>query len=140
MVVWLYKAVLDPPEVAYASVVWWPKTEQVSVFKTLESLRGLVLRGAVGAMRTTSTASLGMLLKVTPWYLEIKGRAANSAHVLRSFGRWRPRTRHNKIPLLDEPLFGMRPDIIPQRFHFERKWTVTIPSRKKWLQKRNGLQ
>ena len=51
ILVWLYKAVLVP-KVAYASVVWWPKTEQVSVFKKLDGLRGLVLRGAVRAMRT----------------------------------------------------------------------------------------
>ena len=35
MLVWLYKAVLVP-RVAYASVIWWPKTEQISVFKKLE--------------------------------------------------------------------------------------------------------
>ena len=37
VVVWLYKAVLVP-RVAYASVVWCPKIEQVSVFKKLKSL------------------------------------------------------------------------------------------------------
>ena len=70
----------------YYSVVWCPKTEQVSVFKKLEGLRGLVLRGVVGAMRTTSTASLGMLLGVPPLHLDIKGRAGNSAYRLRTYG------------------------------------------------------
>ena len=63
------------------------KTEQVSVYKKLESLGGLVLRGAVGAMRTIFTAPLGMLLGLPPLHLEIKGRAANSACNVRSFGR-----------------------------------------------------
>ena len=89
-----------------------------------------MLRGAVGAMRTTSKASLGM-------HLDIKGRGANSMYRLRSFGQWRSGTGHTKIPLLDELLLGMRTDFIPQRFHFGRKWTVTIPSWEKWLQKQS---
>ena len=70
------------PRVACANVVWCPKTEQVSVFKKLEGLRGLVLRGAVGAMRITLTASLGMLLGVIPLQLDIKGKVVNSAYRL----------------------------------------------------------
>ena len=138
MMVWLYKAVLVP-RVAYASVVWWLKTEQVSVFKKLAGLRGLVLRGAVGAMRTTPTASLGMLLGVPPLHLDIKGSKANSAYRLRSYGQWKPGTRHSKIPLLEEPILGMRTDFIPRSFQFGKNWTVTIPSREEWLHQRDSL-
>ena len=70
-------------------------------------------------MLTTSMASLGMLLEVTPLHLDIKGRSSNSVYRLRSFGRWRLGKRHTKIPLLNEPLLGMRTDFILQRFHFE---------------------
>ena len=75
MVVWLYKAVLVP-RVTFASVIWGSKTEQVSDFKNLERLRGLVLRKAVGAMRTTPMATLEMLLGVPLLHFDIKGRAA----------------------------------------------------------------
>ena len=135
MPVWLYKAV-PVPRVAYASVVWWPKTEQVTFFKKLEGLRGLALRGAVGAMLT---ASLGMLLGVPPLHLDIKGRAANSAYRLRSYGQWNSGTRHIKIPHLEEPLLGMTMDFIPHHFHFGRNWTVTILFREEWLQHRDSL-
>ena len=43
VVVLFYRAVLVP-RVEYDSVVLWPKTEQISVFKKLENLRGLGLR------------------------------------------------------------------------------------------------
>ena len=33
----------------------------------------------------------------------------------------------------------MKTDFIPQRFHFGRNWTVTIPSREEWLQHRDSL-
>ena len=82
----------------------------------------------MGAMRTTPTVSLGMLLGVPPLHLDIKGRAANSAYRLRSYGQWKPGTRHSKIPLLEEPVLEMRTDFILRRFQFGRHWTVTIPS------------
>ena len=66
MAVLLYKAVLVP-RVAYASVVWWPKTEQVSVFKKLERLRGLMHGAVCGAMRTTHGAVPGNTLGSTPF-------------------------------------------------------------------------
>ena len=47
--------------------------------------------------------------------------------------------RHTKIPLLDEPLLGMRMDFLPQRFQFEQKCTVTISSWQEWQQKRDSL-
>ena len=130
MLVWLYKAVIVPM-VAYASLVWWSKTEHVSVFKKLVGLRGLMLRGAVGAIRTTPMASLGMLLGVTHLHLDVKGRAANSAYCLTSYGQCKSGTRHSKIPLLEERVLGMKTDFIPRRFQFGRNWTVTIPSREK---------
>ena len=88
-------------------------------------------------MRTTPTASLGMILEVL--HVNIKGSAANSAHRLRAYWQWKPGTRHSKTPLLEEPLLGMKTDSIPQRFHFGRNWTVTIRSWEEWLQHRNSL-
>ena len=87
-------------------------------------------------MRTTPTASLGMLLAVSPLHLDIKDRAANSAYRLRSYEQWKPGTKHSKILLLEEPVLGMRTDFIPRRFHFGRNWTVTLPSREEWLHHR----
>ena len=88
MVVWFYKAVLVP-RVVFASVVCWPKTGQVSVFKKFERLRGLKLRQPVGAI---CTASLGMLLGVPPLHLEIKDSSESQA-LLRKLAAPASRTR-----------------------------------------------
>ena len=85
MVVWLYKPVLVP-RVAYASVVWWPKTEHVSVFKKLESLRGLVLRGAGEAKcRARSTIKKWLSENYSRWWVVTSG--SNHAKALRSKGK-----------------------------------------------------
>ena len=132
IMLWLYRAVLLP-RITYASVVWWPKVEQRSVLATLEKLRGLVLRGAVGAMRTAPTAALGRLLDVPPLHLEVKGRAITTAYRLRLLGQARPGTRHMKLPLLEDPLLGMRADTVPPRYWFETCWETLTPSREEWL-------
>ena len=90
-------------------------------------------------MRTTPTASLGLLFGVPPLHLDIKGRAVNSAYRMRAYGQWKPGTRHSKIPLLEEPLLGIKTDFIPQCFYFGRNWTVTIHSREEWLQHKDSL-
>ena len=89
-------------------------------------------------MGTAPTAFLGMILGVPLLHLKTKGRAVNLAYHLRSYGQWKPK-RHNKIPLLDKSLLGMRMDFIQQCFHFGSKWTVTILSWKKWLQNTDSL-
>ena len=45
-----------------------------------------------------------MLLGVPPLYLDIKGRAANSAYRLSSYGQWKSGTRDSKIPLRRTPI------------------------------------
>ena len=79
VVIWMHKAVLVA-RVAYDSVVWWPKAE--------EGLRGLVLRGETGAIRTTPTASLGMLLGVSSLHFDIKGQLCVSPKILWAVDTW----------------------------------------------------
>ncbi|XP_036146028.1 uncharacterized protein LOC118646684 [Monomorium pharaonis] len=60
MVHWIYTAILRR-RLLYASVVWWPKVLGKTAKLTLEHVRALVLRGALGAMRTTPVAAMGMV-------------------------------------------------------------------------------
>ncbi|XP_029668327.1 uncharacterized protein LOC115238541 [Formica exsecta] len=58
MVYWIYTAILRP-KLLYAAVVWWPRIQLALAKISLEHLMALILRGA---MRTTPTAVMGVLL------------------------------------------------------------------------------
>ena len=54
---WIYTAVLCPM-LCYAAVIWWTRTQYVTVSKQLEHLQRLACLYITGAKRTTPTAAL----------------------------------------------------------------------------------
>ncbi|XP_018366585.1 PREDICTED: uncharacterized protein LOC108763443 [Trachymyrmex cornetzi] len=85
-VLWLYSAVLRP-RLLYAAVVWWPRTQLTETRASLERVRALILRGALGAMRTTPVAAMGVLLGIEPLHLVIVAAVAATAYRLKCEGK-----------------------------------------------------
>lgn len=133
IIYWLYCAVLRP-RLLYTAVVWWPRVEKKTAIKMLEHARALVLRGALGAMRTTPVAAMGVLLEVEPLHLAVVAAAAAAAYRLRCIGAWKERSRHSRLPvgLLSDPIFEMRQDRMGVPRNFGKCYKVVFPSREQW--------
>ncbi|XP_008212032.1 uncharacterized protein LOC103317083 [Nasonia vitripennis] len=80
---------------AYAALVRWPKVEQAGAKKALERIWGLITKLTTGALRTTTTKALGILVEVEPFHLTIICEAIKAAHRLNDYGQWKQETRHS---------------------------------------------
>ncbi|XP_018314104.1 uncharacterized protein [Mycetomoellerius zeteki] len=132
-VFWLYSAVLRP-RLFYAAVVWWPRIQQTEARSSLERVRAFFLRGALGAMRTTPVAAMGVLLGIEPLHLAIVAAAAVTAYRLKCEGKWMSSVTHTRLPreLQMKTVFDMRQDRMPIRRDFDRSYKIYIPSCEDW--------
>ncbi|XP_036138900.1 uncharacterized protein LOC118644432 [Monomorium pharaonis] len=130
---WIYTAILRP-RLLYASVVWWPRVLKKTAASALEHIRALVLRGALGAMRTTPVAAMGMLLGIEPLDRVVVAAAAAAAYRLRCESRWRAGALHTRFPegILSGPIFAMGQDRRPVIRTFERRYKISFPKRWEW--------
>lgn len=78
MVLWIYSAIVRP-KITYASLIWWPKTNEVTTQKKLGKLQRLACISITGAMKSTPSAALNALLKILPLHQFVKLQAAKSA-------------------------------------------------------------
>ncbi|XP_036138478.1 uncharacterized protein LOC118644325 [Monomorium pharaonis] len=133
MVYWIYTAILRP-RLLYASVVWWPRVLGKTAKLTLEHVRALVLRGALGAMRTTPVAAMGMLLGVEPLDRVVVAAAAAAAYRLRCESKWKAGALYTRFPegILLGTIFAMGQDRRPVIRTFERGYRISFPGRWEW--------
>ncbi|XP_020298014.1 uncharacterized protein LOC109862388 [Pseudomyrmex gracilis] len=116
---WIYKAVLVP-SLTYAAVVWWPRVEKIGTKNLLKSLQGNYLRAAVGAMRTTPTEALEVMLCIPPLDLTIVSAARLTAYRLRCQGEWRQfGLGHTRLEFLHKPPFTSKQDRISKRYQIQ---------------------
>ena len=71
---WLY-TITTRPIINYASSVWWKKTQQKKAQEKLSRIQRLACLGITGAMRTTPTAAMEVLLNLPPLHLFIRREA-----------------------------------------------------------------
>jgi len=133
MVHWIYTAIVRL-RLLYAAVVWWPRVRQKGAIAALEHVRALVLRGALGAMRTTPVAAMGILLGIKLLHKTVIAAAAAAAHRLRCKFKWKAGTRHTRLPkdILSDPIFEMRQDRMPAIRALDRGFKVHISGPDDW--------
>ena len=120
---WIYLAVIRPM-VCYAAVVWWPKMDQVVYQRRVQRIQRLACLCTTGAMRTTPTAAMEVLLGWPPLHLYIKAEAGAAFHRLKRVQQW---TRgitvgHKWIQARMEqelPILGLRSDYCIREYHFQ---------------------
>lgn len=78
MVHWIYSAIVRP-KITYASLIWWPKINEVTAQKKLGKLQRLACISMTGAMKSTPSVALDALLNILPLYQFVKLQAAKSA-------------------------------------------------------------
>ena len=141
MILWIYTAILRP-RLLYASVVWWPRIQKSSAKIMLEHTRALVLRGALGAMRTTLVAAMGALLGVGPLHYEVMAAAVMTAHRLRCEQKWGTSVcRHTRFlrGVPSDPVLCMRQDRMAVVRVWERPFKVCFPEREEWMGNRRSV-
>ena len=132
---WLYTAVIRPM-FCYAAVIWWSRTTYKTVGKKLEHLQRLACLYISGAVRTTPTAALEIVLGITPLSVYVKQEAMAACNRLKLAAQWVfTNCGHTLIYLhLSNliPISRMRCDKIPTTFIFGNNYTVETPSREEW--------
>lgn len=132
---WLYTSVVRPI-ITYAAPVWWLKTEQKTVQLKLQKIQRMACLGITGAMRTTPSSALEVLLDLPPLHLQIQkearifnyklstGESPHDCKLLNS----RLSLEMGTDPILSIPFS----DNMLVRYNFEKTFKVTIPKRHEW--------
>jgi hypothetical protein len=71
---WIYTAVVRPI-ITYGDTVWWPRARLKTSKAELSKWQRLACLGITGAMRTSPTAALEILLGLTPLHLQTEEEA-----------------------------------------------------------------
>ncbi|XP_074027682.1 uncharacterized protein [Leptinotarsa decemlineata] len=123
--------------IAYGSVVWWPKTQQAGAIRRLSGIQRQACLAATGAMRTTPTASLEVLLNLTPLHLYIQGEARSVISRL-TRGQMPISMLHGKRynelnkELENDPIMGMPSDDMLPQYSFGKNFKTIITGRGAW--------
>ena len=131
MVLWLYVAVIRPI-VTYGAVVWWTKTQQTTTATRLNSLQRLACLCISGAMKSTPTAALEIILGITPLDIHIKTEARCSASRMNANGEWKQhpgKIGHTKITdIINDELLEMQTDQMNAIYNFEKPFSIRCDS------------
>ena len=106
------------------------RTEQATVIKQLDHLQRLVCISVTGAMSTTPTAALEVMLNLPPLHDFIKAEAASAAIRIKSTGMWHGKKYgHTKILEICEtrmPLLPAPHDRVPIHVLQGRNYTTQV--------------
>jgi ribonuclease HI len=87
IMMWVYKQIILP-RITYGSVVWWHKAKIKKYSSKLDSLQRAALMMVTGAMRSTPTKSLNVLMNVNSLEMQIQSTAMKTCARLRWNGSW----------------------------------------------------
>lgn len=120
----------------YGSFVWWPKTGQRQVQKTLSKVQRLALTAVTGCRRSTPSIALEMLLDMPPLHIYIQEEAAKASCRMIEDINPRPGDRRGHLKIYEEfkTLIEMRAvtDSMKVQLEFEQNFDVIIPERREW--------
>lgn len=140
---WLYTAVVRPI-MTYGVLVWWPTLKKKTMVKRMESIQRAASLCISGALRTTPTAALNVILHLLPIDVYSKQLAARSALRLRESSQLATNRRgHSKI-LSEFPFVPQTTDFRNStELHINKSFTITFPTREDWdngiIDSRNGI-
>jgi ribonuclease HI len=133
---WMYRAIVRPI-VTYASIIWWTKTQQVTAQTKLRQLQRQACLAVTGAMSTTPTRSLEVILNLPPLHLFIEKEARAQAlkwstHWPVGLDRARSNTPNVFQVMPNASAYIARPDGIPVTYDFQKPFKVVVPDRDLW--------
>ena len=134
-ILWIYTAIIRPM-ICHGCVVWWPRLDVDCVRKELGEIQRLVCLCVTGAMKTTATAVMEILLDLPPIQTIVQVKAFATADRLQQNGMWFPNFSggHAKIrSLIADPIFDMPRDRLTPEIDFSRRFKVVLNQRTDWL-------
>jgi ribonuclease HI len=131
MVHWLYVAVILPI-LTYGCLVWWRAGRTKSNLQTLARVQRLACIGITGALRSTPTAGMEVILHLLPLDLHLKSVAAGGAIRLRESGLWKQTDYGHGAVLSDFPAIPESIDYATPLIDFGVNYSVRIPDRSAW--------
>lgn len=136
MTLWLYTRVIRPM-ITYGAIAWWPKTQQAGVTQLLGAIQRQACLSATGAMKTTPTRAIEVLLNLPPLPIFIQGEARAVACRL-SKGQQPISKLHGAAHLKqieeleNDQILGMPSDRMLLKYSFEKNFKVNIHDRDTW--------
>ena len=121
----------------YAAVIWWPRTRYTTVSKQLTHVQRLACLYITGAMRTTPTAAMELLVDLVPLPTFIQQEAMMAYYRLRAASQWvagggeHATSSQNMAQLI--PLSQALCDRRVTKYYFDKYFTVHISSREQWI-------
>ena len=124
------------PMLSHVCVVWWPRLDVERAKREISEVQRLVCLCATGAMKTTATAAIEVLLSVPPMDILVKAKAFITADRLAQCDLWTSdfQNGHCRIRnVISNHIFEMPRDRITPRLEFERNFDAIFPSRQEWM-------
>ncbi|XP_072161372.1 retrovirus-related Pol polyprotein from type-1 retrotransposable element R1 [Bemisia tabaci] len=125
---WVYTSIVRPI-ITYAACIWWEKTEQKGARNKLDSLQRLACLYTTGAVRTTPTAAMEVMLGLPPLHLAVKGEAVAGAFRLKTNsldGKLRPRHQSLCESPSFPPALHMVSDQMKTTYNFDIPYRLRI--------------
>lgn len=133
LVMWLYTAVIRPI-LTYGALVWWKCLETGRHLEKITKVQRQICLAITGALRTTASDSLSVILALPPLDILVRQMAANSAARLRTIGMWTDKS-YGHSSVLNNLKFSFKDnfDYTSPITVFGRKFDMVIPERANWL-------
>lgn len=135
MSMWIYKQMILPG-ILYGSVIWWEKTTKKTAQQKLSKIQRLACLNITGAMCSTPTASLEVILNLNPLHLTIQGEAMKQAIELHKLFKFKEGDHRGHLRILNEARsikdMAMCSDQINPVIELKRNYKVHIPTREEW--------
>lgn len=135
---WIYTRMIVPI-ITYASFVWWTRTDTQRCRNELGKVQRLACLCITGAMTTTPTAALEVILGLPPLHLRVRMEALRGGYRLYTNSELHPPWEgHTSIlrGILENETLNMRADKIKKIYHFSKPFEVVIPTRDDWSENR----
>jgi len=137
VMLWIYEAILKP-RLTYAALIWWNRSTRITAKLELEKLRGMILRGITGAMKSTPITALGALVGIEPFHLTLESeairawvRVSQQSRERRTGARTRPLER-----AIEKMASAHCSDRMARRHLFDKKYRISLLSREDWSNNR----
>jgi ribonuclease HI len=137
MISWIYRAIILP-RVLYGAVVWWHRARIKEYQKELNKVQRLACLMVTGAMRTTPTQALEILLGMKTMRIEVEKRAMEQWYRMKACKEWRGSCVDKGHALIQEEVLSKlqmmiaRNDLIKRQEIFEKKYKIHIGARDHW--------
>lgn len=134
---WIYTAMVRPA-LCFASIVWWHRVKLKYVTDELRKIQRLACICISGAIRSTATAALEVLLNILPIDIFVESEALASAFRLKNSGMWMPFNNFCGHSLILNKSFISSSDLhfhsdhITRSFQFSLPYDTSIPTLEQW--------